>query len=70
VSRLDEQMMDESFHEAQTILAADCPQADMRAAPELADTFDAGVWFGIAGCLTVLARHGLLLLVPDGDSRE
>lgn len=61
--------MDEAFSEAQSILAVECPGVDLVAADVVAE-FDAGAWFGIAACLTVLERHGYLRLVADGESRE
>jgi hypothetical protein len=60
VSILTPREAQEAFDEAQTIVAVECPQVNFAAIEGTGDAFDAGVWYGIAGCLTVLERHGLL----------
>lgn len=71
MSRMDEQISEEIFAEAQTMLAVECPDADLTVIPGAGEAYDAGVWFGMAATYVVLERHGLIPPMPkDGESRE
>ena len=70
MSKWDEQIAEEAYQEAQILLATEMPDADLTILPGAPEAFDAGVWFGITATLDVLARHGYIKLVADGESRE
>jgi hypothetical protein len=71
VSKQDEDISEEIFAEAKTMLAVECPDADLTVIPGMGEAYDAGVWFGMAATYTVLERHGIIpAMPPDGESRE
>jgi hypothetical protein len=67
VTQAAEDLADEVFAEAQILLVTECPDADIASVPGAGDAYDAGVWFGIAACICVFTRHGLLS-PKDGGS--
>lgn len=60
----------EAHDEAMTILAVECPAADLSKLLGAGDAFEDGVWFGIAGTLSVLHRHGVIDWPGRGNPRE
>lgn len=71
MSRWDQNMAQEAFDEASVMMAVELPDGTSLSALEGApEAFEAGVWFGIASCISVLNRHGIVRLIKDGDSRE
>jgi hypothetical protein len=70
MSQWDQACMDEAHDEAVAMLTVETPEADLSKLEGAPEAFEAGVWFGIAGTIAVLERHGIIKLPKDGESRE
>lgn len=70
MSRMDQKVMEEAAAEAHAVLLVECPDVDLNVLDGASEAFEAGIWFGMAGLLTVMERHGIIRLPKDGESRE